>query len=640
MRRSTATVSLSGTLRQKLQAIAAARFDGIELFEPDFVSFDGSAAELAAMAGDLGLTIDLYQPLRDFEGMPDADHARNLKRAERKFDLMQALGAPTLLVCSNTSPRSLGDAERSAAQLHELAERAARRNLRIGYEALAWGRHVKRYREAWAIVERADHPHLGLILDSFHTLSLGDDPSAIATIPGEKIFFLQMADAPILAMDVLQWARHHRCFPGQGQFDLETFLARVLRAGYAGPLSLEIFNDVFRETPNRRTATDAMRSLLLLESQVRQRLAREAAESDDGTARAASERVALFDPPAVPRLGGYAFLEFAVDDTAAEALAALLHAMGFVRAGRHRSKAVTLYRQGAINLVINAEPDSFARRRFVEHGPSVCAIGIAAADAERAVNRAVALQSARFDGPRGARELAMPAIVSPGGNLVHFVAGVGPGVDPIGADFVAADNTTPDDGSGLCHVDHVALGLSPDQLDTWVLFSRAVLGLEPGDSLELADPFGLVRSLGVADRGRSLRIVFNTSSSRATRTALSASASGGVAVQHIAFACDDIVATVRQMRAAGVPFVPISANYYDDLAARIDLGAERLATLRELGILFDRSADGDYLHIYTASFAGRFFFEIVQRVGGYDAYGALNAPARLASEAQAAERGG
>src|SRR5207253_10994962 len=120
--------------------------------------------------------------------------------------------------------------------------------------------------------ERAGHPHLGLILDSFHTLSLRDDPAGIAALPGEKIFFLQMADAPLLVMDVLQWARHYRNFPGQGQFDLESFLEHVLVAGYTGPLSLEIFNDVFRETPNRRTATDAMRSLLYLEGQVRQRL--------------------------------------------------------------------------------------------------------------------------------------------------------------------------------------------------------------------------------------------------------------------------------------------------------------------------------------------------------------------------------
>jgi 4-hydroxyphenylpyruvate dioxygenase len=145
MHRSIATVSLSGTLRQKLEAIAAARFDGIELFENDFIQFSGSAKDLRAVAADLGLGIDLYQPFRDFEGMPETQYKRSLDRAERKFDLMQALGATMVLVCSNTSPLSLNDAELSAAQLHELAERAARRNLRIGFEALAWGRHVNLY---------------------------------------------------------------------------------------------------------------------------------------------------------------------------------------------------------------------------------------------------------------------------------------------------------------------------------------------------------------------------------------------------------------------------------------------------------------------------------------------------------------
>ena len=153
----------------------------------------------------------------------------------------------------------------------ELAERAARRNLRIGFEALAWGRKTNLFSQAWAIVQRANHPHLGLILDSFHTLSLRDDPSGIAKIPGDKIFFMQLADAPLLVMDVLQWARHYRNFPGQGQFDLENFFELVLLAGYTGPMSLEVFNDLFREAPNRRTAVDAMRSLLYLEGQVRNR---------------------------------------------------------------------------------------------------------------------------------------------------------------------------------------------------------------------------------------------------------------------------------------------------------------------------------------------------------------------------------
>jgi len=301
MRRSIATVSMSGTLRQKLEAIAAARFDGIELFENDFIAFNGSARELRTMAEDLGLGIDLFQPFRDFEGMPDEAFRKSLDRAERKFDLMQALGAPLMLVCSNTSALAVDDPARAAAQLHALAERAATRNLRIGYEALAWGRHVRLYGQAWKIVAAADHPHLGLILDSFHTLSLQDDPAGIAAIPGERIFFLQMADAPLLAMDVLQWARHHRNFPGQGQFDLENFFLQVLLSGYAGPLSLEIFNDQFRETPNRRTAVDAMRSLLFLESQARGRLERERDAGAQGPAGELAartlQRTPLFDAP-------------------------------------------------------------------------------------------------------------------------------------------------------------------------------------------------------------------------------------------------------------------------------------------------------------------------------------------------------
>jgi 4-hydroxyphenylpyruvate dioxygenase len=173
-----------------------------------------------------------------------------------------------------------------------------------------------------------------------------------------------------------------------------------------------------------------------------------------------------------------------------------------------------------------------------------------------------------------------------------------------------------------------------DQLDTWVLFCRAVLGLVPGGSLELADPFGLIRSSGIANAERSVRFVLNVSLSQRTRTARTVSASQGAGVHHIAFGCTDIFTTVGRLRERGVRFVPISANYYDDLCTRFDIAADIAARLRETGVLFDRAADGDYLHIYTETFADRFFFEVVQRVGAYDGYGALNAPARMASQAQ------
>ncbi|MEV4110205.1 sugar phosphate isomerase/epimerase family protein, partial [Nonomuraea sp. NPDC049695] len=265
MRKSIATVSVSGTLIEKLEAIAAAGFDGVEIFENDLLACPLPPEEVRARAADLGLGIDLYQPFRDFEAVPADQLERNLRRAGRKFRVMERLGADLLLVCSNVSPQADGDDELAAAQLRLLAERAAEHGIRIAYEALAWGRHVNEYLHAWRIVRMADHPNLGTCLDSFHILSRGSDPIGIEAIPGKKIFFLQLADAPLLAMDVLQWSRHYRCFPGQGGFDVAGLVRHALNAGYAGPLSLEVFNDHFRQADTGRTARDGMRSLIALE---------------------------------------------------------------------------------------------------------------------------------------------------------------------------------------------------------------------------------------------------------------------------------------------------------------------------------------------------------------------------------------
>ena len=634
MRRSIATVSMSGTLRDKLEAIAAARFDGYDIFENDLLYYHASPAEVASLAADLGLACELYQPFRDFEGSSAALFERNLRRAERKFDVMHALGCRLMLVCSNTRADAIVDEGLMAEQLYMLAERAAQRNIRIGYEALGWGRVVNRFGQAWSIVQRANHPHLGLILDSFHTLSLRDDPSGIASIPGDRIFFVQMADAPWLTLDVTNWARHHRNFPGQGQLDVVRFFEQALLAGYSGPLSLEIFNDVFRQTPNRRTATDAMRSLLFLESTVRKRLQAVAAGDEGSAARRTLERIDLFDAPAPARFAGVAFLEFAVDETAAAALAAWFEKLGFRRAGRHRSKDVTLYRQGEINLILNADPALPAREFFADRGPAVCAIGLWTDDPVRAQNRAIALQSVRFEGRVGPHEVPIPAIVAPGRTVIYFVDQALAPDRLFEIDFAMGD-AQPALPGPLRRVDHIAFGLPLGELDTWVLFCRAVLGMEVGDSLELADPFGLIRSAGVATSDRRVRFVLNVSLSQKTRTARTVNATGGSAtVHHIGVAVDDALAAAEALRASGMPLVSISPNYYDDVAARLDLDPAMIERMRRTSVLYDRAGDGEYLHGYTPAFADRFFFEIAQRRAAYDGYGALNAPARMVSQAQ------
>lgn len=624
MRHSIATVSLSGTLQEKLEAIAAAHFDGVEIFENDLLFSEETPRDVSRRAADLGLKIVLFQPFRDFEGVPAPMFQRNLDRAERKFDLMGELGAPMMLVCSSVSPAAVNDDALAAAQLHALAERAAARGIRLAYEGLAWGAHVRTYGDVLRIVRKVNHPHFGVALDSFHSLALGDDPAGIAQIDDGKIFFLQLADAPKLQMDVLTWSRHFRCFPGQGEFDVAGFTLKALEAGYAGPLSLEIFNDEFRGSSARRTAADGKRSLLFLEEQIRELRQTE----PESSAKARARRADLIDPPPAPGLFGVAFIEFAVEGAAEHELAAWLIDMGFRKAGRHRSKDVTLYRQGEAAVVLNADRDSFAQSYFLLHGPAVCAVGLRVDDIQSALTRAELFGCARYEGAIGpADEEPMIAVRAPDGSLVYLVKQT----------FEFSDFE--DDGAaapqgGPMRVDHIAQAVPADQFDSWLLYYRAVFGLNPEASWVLPDPYGLVRSRALASANRAVRFPLSFSDSSRTAVARSLSTFAGAGVQHIAFEVDDIFSAVDQMRRRGVALLPIPENYYDDLTARFGLEDDLLERLRGGDILYDRSAGGaEFFHVYTQFFQKRFFFEVVQRKGGYDQYGAANAPVRMAAQA-------
>ncbi|QDG57078.1 3-dehydroshikimate dehydratase QuiC [Pseudomonas sp. NIBRBAC000502773] len=622
MQRSIATVSLSGTLPEKLEAIAAAGFDGVEIFENDLLYYDGSPREVRQMCADLGIAITLFQPFRDFEGCRRDRLARNLERAERKFDLMQELGTDLVLVCSNASADCVGDERILLDDLSLLAEHAGRRGLRIGYEALAWGKHVNTWQQVWNLVRQVDHPSLGVLLDSFHTLSLKGDPSAIAQIPGDKIFFVQMADAPILAMDVLEWSRHFRCFPGQGEFDLAGFLAPIIKSGYTGPLSLEIFNDGFRAAPTRANAADGLRSLLYLEEKTRERLQQEAP---------AQPVEILFDTPAASEYDGIEFLEFAVDENLGAKLTHWLERLGFVKAGQHRSKSVSLLRQGDINLILNCEPYSFAHNFFEAHGPSLCATAIRVKDSAKALERAVAYKGQPYRGLVGPNELELAAVRAPDGSLIYLVDQSEGGIYDTDFNLQASSAA----GGGLLRIDHMAMALPADSLDSWVLFYKSLLDFEADDEVVLPDPYGLVKSRALRSRCSSIRLPLNISENRNTAISHALSSYRGSGVHHIAFDCVDIFAEVRRAKEAGVPLLDIPLNYYDDLAARFDFDDEFLSELAYYNVLYDRDAQGGELfHVYTEPFEGRFFFEIIQRKNGYAGYGAANVAVRLAAMAK------
>ncbi|MBB3104628.1 3-dehydroshikimate dehydratase QuiC [Azomonas macrocytogenes] len=625
MHRSIATVSLSGTLPEKLEAVAAAGFDGVEIFENDLLYYSGSPRDVRRLCEDLGIAITLFQPFRDFEGCRRDRLQKNLDRAERKFDVMQELGTDLVLVCSNVAVDSLGEQEILVDDLRQLAERAGARNLRIGYEALAWGRHVNTWQQVWSIVKQADHPALGVLLDSFHTLSLKGDPSAIADIPGDKIFFVQMADAPILAMDVLEWSRHFRCFPGQGEFDLAGFLAPILKSGYTGPLSLEIFNDGFRAAPPRANAADGLRSLLYLEEKTRKLLKKDPVPP--------ANLDILYNPVQASRYEGVEFLEFAVDEAQGAKLAGWLEHLGFAQVGKHRSKDVSLLRQGGINIVLNAEPYSFAHNFYAAHGPSLCATAFRVKDGHAALERARAFKGQPFRGLLGPNEREIPAVRALDGSLIYLVEHGEPGQTIYDSDFILNEKAIP--GGSLSSIDHLAMAVPADTLDSWVLFYKSLFDFAADDEVVLPDPYGLVKSRAIRSLCSSIRLPLNVSENRNTAISHALSNYRGSGVHHIAFACENIFTEVSRAKDAGLPLLEIPLNYYDDLAARFDFDDEFLSELAYYNVLYDRDAQGGELfHVYTEPFEDRFFFEVLQRRNGYVGYGAANVAVRLAALAK------
>lgn len=600
---SVATVSLSGTLREKLSAASQAGFEAVEIFEHDFLSGPDTAEQIRDRCVDLGLRINLFQPFRDFDSRDSARLEANLERARRKFELMGRMGVDTILVCSHVGPDAVEDRAQLAAQLNRLGTLADEFGVRVAYEALAWGAHVNDYRDAAAVARAADHPAVGTCLDSFHILSRGADPAGILEIPRDLIFFLQLADAPRMAMDVLQWSRHYRCFPGQGGLDVAGVAFNALLAGYRGPLSLEVFNDIFRQAPAEQTARDAYRSLLFLQDQLRQRLeSRREAGILAGAGELDDVESALLPITAPPRPQRVAFVEF--DDEADGPVAELIDRIGFERV--RIAADATAWAHGDVWLATHPEAAQRAR---------ISGLGLRVADPAAAAERAKVL-GCEVETVEALR-LPLPAVTAIDGTRVTWA----PVEQP-------SDRHIPTDVPGIIGIDHVALTQAWDELDSATLFWTSVIGLDGLPGQDVPDPYGLVRSQAMRSGCGDVSVVLNVQPRRREETA----ASRRETPQHVAFDTEDIVATARYLSERGVPVLDVGDNYYDDTQARFGLSDEEYAGLRDHGILFDRVGKGNYLQLFTQTVGG-LFIEFVQRRGGYVGFGARNAPFRLAAQA-------
>ncbi|MEO8779691.1 MAG: TIM barrel protein [Rhodanobacter sp.] len=621
MKRAIATASLPGSLRQKLEVAAAAGFDGVELCQPNLVASELSPESIRKIAADLGLTIVALQALRNFEAGPERLMQRSFSRARQQLEVTARLGSPLLLIGSNTSADTIADTSLAAEHLHRLAEMAAEFGLSLGFEALPWGRHVTDYRAAWQLVKAVGSDHLGLVLNSFHALSMGTDLGQITEIPASRIALVHVADAPDLDIGIRHLSRHYRCFPGQGSLPLEEFARRVAETGYDGYYSNDVLSDAFLTSSGAAIAREGMSSLAWLADEI------DAGHSTSVAAHRADETM----------LRDIAFIEFVAEVGDESRLVEILVDIGFRQTHRHRSKDVRLYQLGGVNIILNLEPDSYAEGYFWDHGMSVCAIGFYVRNPGLLRERAAKLDYGWIEASAAAGELEIPSAKGPGGVLSCFVPAAPAGRPFYEVDFVPTETSSATDRSEVLRVDHVAHAVRSEDFLPTSLYFRSMLRLGVGPTTDLMDPFGIVHSKVARNHSGTVRLPFSTTNSFGAGPRRFIEHSRGASIQQIAIQTADIFATASNADPRHV--LPIGENYYEDLAARYELPEPLVEKMKAFNILYDADADGALFHFYFREVDG-LFFEILQRIGDYDGYGAVNASIRLTAQARCREQVG
>lgn len=255
------TVLLGGATEEKIHAAADAGFNQIEIWRQDIEAVGGNPTEIIRQLRHHHLGLTDYQVLLDFAGAPDGMQKQKRNEALTMLDTAVALGATTLLAPASTHPSCM--AERETDDLYWLSREAAKRDLRVAFEAMAWSTHINTTDAAWRCVEQINEPNLGLVIDAFHIFARNRTVADLAGIPMEKIFLVQLSDLLTRpeSGDIKETARHHRLLPGEGNFPLQSLLNYLAENRYTGPLGLEVFNDVLRQKPPREVAGEAMQVL-------------------------------------------------------------------------------------------------------------------------------------------------------------------------------------------------------------------------------------------------------------------------------------------------------------------------------------------------------------------------------------------
>lgn len=257
-------VLLDGEPLTLLQAAKQAGFDEVEIWQENVEAAEGGAAAVRAQAQQLGLGFTNCQVLRDFAGAPLSLRKEKRQQAQQFFRLAQALGCQTVQAPACT--RDDCQAELIDEDLRWLSTEAARHDLRVMYEPMAWSSIDNRLLPTWQRLQRLDLPNVGLVVDLFHIAARGDDASVLENIPPERIYEVQLCDmaeavTPENMARLLDTARHHRLLPGDGILPVAEYVSVLKRQGYRGPVGIEVFNDELKQQPPQMAAEQAFTAL-------------------------------------------------------------------------------------------------------------------------------------------------------------------------------------------------------------------------------------------------------------------------------------------------------------------------------------------------------------------------------------------
>ena len=312
---------------------------------------------------------------------------------------------------------------------------------------------------------------------------------------------------------------------------------------------------------------------------------------------------------------GFEFVEYTGPDPAQ--LAALFETMGFVAAARHRSKNVTLYKQGDVNFILNAEPESFAQAFARLHGRSVCAIAFRVKDAAAAYDRAIRLGAKPVHGKLGPMELNIPAIEGIGGSLIYLVDRYGDHTI-YDVDFHPLTGERAPEGVGLAEIDHLTHNVHRGRMALWAEFYERLFNFREIRYFDIEGKLTGLKSKAMTSPCGKIRIPINESTDDKSQIQEYLSAYHGEGIQHIALGTDGIYETVEALKLKGVPFQTVPDTYYEQVDARLPGHGEDLGRLAADRILIDGAptkGGGLLLQIFTQTVIGPIFFEIIQRRG-------------------------